>query len=916
MLNKRLSEVIENTTNIKNDYCAEIGKHKTAKTKYRDDSFTPNTPNKPEDKSIFSGASWERAEKIYEQYANTEIKNTEIHRGLLKDDALIAVLSSLLTDSEKVMQWFETPFELATGIICVKIPFRGQFAHVVVDSKVPKTDGKHILSKPARGGFPWSAYIEKALAKLLGSFRAVEKLTVKELLYSIFNYTSRTIISSNLDNRIFEDITTLIKQNNTIAFTIVGDCKDSNEAGFSPENCFIVNSITNQNKDYYALLYNPGGKRRFVSTFEERLDRWKTEAKFPKVRDDAFVIRSAALQKYSQYILLASPTVKSQNEQSISSTISGDTQFSEKQFRLKSDKFANISFIVECSESIPHDVIILENDRLKTHIVSADSVEFFTVRTDPEKSYTLLFMADGACTINASFNAESAFTCSEEPFVNNPLQKIGCGFLTASKHDGRTPAPPSNIGHIPQWRLKVTEPCKLSFRVINKTYCDAKHFFFLAQTGGEKLRQTGEFFYQEHVIEGNKMDGEWSIDITDTSKDYVFGCYRAQCSVTSFFDFEILAEKPIEFKKIPDIEPTMNTATIQDKIPNSKNDNRSPLPGNPGLTRIRQWALNVASDAKVFVEFEHDDGAQHTVCVQQGEKRMNHFASSGDHFVFNSDLKYDVFEFDAKAGIYMIAVIRSYMKLASEFKVNFHSKAELSIKQAPSLSTEKAHVFSKDIRFESDEGNGFFPLDVKETPSKQYYLVCPSPGTVVGNIEITNQTPDGIYCVYVEKTGGKRLTTGNPENTNEHAIVNGQMIKEWFNFDVDCDEETGTVLTFAVSRKAPGKRATISVRFYSQKGLAILPANEDMTDEQVAEAVKKAKEEMQIISASTSLKRINTLSSKDVTVNNENSVSNENGTQNGTQNTQNGTQATTQTQNKENANGDGQGPKSTCCLLL
>ncbi|EAY17979.1 hypothetical protein TVAG_113230 [Trichomonas vaginalis G3] len=910
MLNKCLADTCENATNIKNDYCAEIGKHKTAKTKYRDDSFLPNTPYKPVDKPIFSGAVWERAEKIYEQYTNTEIKNSEIHRGLLKDDALIAVLSVMMTENKKIMQWFETPLELTTGIICVKIPFRSQIAHVVVDSKVPKADGKHLLSKPSRGGFPWSAYIEKALAKLLGSFRAVEKLTVKELLYSIFNYTSRTIVSSNLDNRIFEDVSTLIKQN-TQAFCIVGNCKDANDVGFNQENVFLVNSITCQNKEYYALLYNPGGKRRFVSTFEERLDRWKGEAKFPKVKDDAFVIRSAAIQKYTQYILLASPTIKSQNESNISTEIKEGELLPEKSFKLKSDKFANISFIVECSESIPHDVIILENDRLKTHIVTGDSIEFFTVRTDPEKQYTLFFMAEKACKINANFNAESAFTVQEENFVNNPLQKIGYGYLTSSKHDGRTPQAPSNIGHIQQWRLKVSEPCKLNFRVINKTYCDAKHFFFIAQTGGEKLRTCGEFFYQEHCIEGNELDGEWSVDITDVSKDYVFGCYRNACSVTTFYDFEIIAEKPIEFTKIPDIEPSMNVASINDKIPNSKNDNRSPVAGNHGLTRLRQWTLNVNEDGKVFVEFEHNDGCQHSVCIQRGSKRMNHFGLE-EHWLFASDMKYDVFEFDAKKGLYTVAVIRSYMKASSEFKVNFYSKVDLSIKQAPSLSTEKAHLFSKDVRFETGDGAGFFPMEDQTPPAKQYYLVMPEPQMLIGNIEITNQNPDGLYCVYIEKNGGRKLTTSNPDHLSEHAIVSGQTIKEWFNFDVECDPEVGTVLTFAVTRKGPGKRATISVRFYSQKALAILPATEDLTEEQIAEAIKRAREEEQIISATTSLKRIpNTLSSKDVTIDNSTESQNQTGTQNGTQNA-----GDKSGQSQANPNGQENQQKSTCCLLL
>ena len=98
MLSKALTENLEKTINVQNDYCSEIGKHKADKTKFRDFDFLPKLPPKPCDKELLNGVEWERVEKVYEQCTNTEIKNLEIRRGLIKDDALIAVLSAIFTD--------------------------------------------------------------------------------------------------------------------------------------------------------------------------------------------------------------------------------------------------------------------------------------------------------------------------------------------------------------------------------------------------------------------------------------------------------------------------------------------------------------------------------------------------------------------------------------------------------------------------------------------------------------------------------------------------------------------------------------------------------------------------------------------------------------------------------------------------
>ena len=840
MLSKVLSENIEKSVTVQNDYCSEIGKHKADKTKYRDFDFVPKMPLKPEDKELFTGVEWERIEKVYEQCSNTEIKNTEIRRGLIKDDALIAVLSAAFTDHSKILTWFQEPIEIATGIICVNIPFQGKVVSVVVDSKVPRFEGKPVLSKPVRGGFPWSAFIEKALAKLLGSFKALEQLGVKELLFHLFNYSSKTVISANVTDRFLEEISSAIKQN-SLALVTIGNSKDSEEAGLLPGSTYVLQNIS-KNKGIYVLLFNPGGKRKFMSTFEERIDKWKQDAKFPKVKDDCFVLRSNAIQKYTESVIVGSPTLRSPTEVKLEAKIEAGQKIATKQFKLKSEKFANINFIVECQEQVLHEITIYEVDKLKSRLSTKDPIDFFTIRTDPEKYYTIVFSAEGECTINATLGTDSEFKTEEEDYKENPLQAVGTGQLICGKTDGRSPKVPSSLSCLPQWRLHFTEPGKIIFRVINKSISENKHYFFLAQTGGEKLSVQGEFFYQEHVMEGNQDSAEWSIDLTDVSKDYVFGCYRPTSLLNSTFDFEVLAEKPLQMKRCEAYTDAKNTAYIEEKFNSTKNDLRSPVPGHPGITRLHQYVLTVDQAARVFVNLEHDDSGKHCLGIQQGEQRINHFGQA-PHYFFESYCKFDSFEFDAEPGSYTFAFVREPIKGQTEVKAYFYSNAEMTIRQLPTLTTEKCHVFSRDIRFKEDDGKvGFFPMDTTDVPENQYYLVIPESTFIIGNLETNSTQDDASYCLYLEDNDGKLLKEINTSHFSEHAI-SFKDSKEWFTFNIKCEEGTGRILTFVVTKKSnSSNRTSVAVRFFSPNNLQVLSAQEDLTEDMKKEIIESTKE--------------------------------------------------------------------------
>jgi len=81
----------------------------------------------------------------------------------------------------------------------------------------------------------------------------------------------------------------------------------------------------------------------------------------------------------------------------------------------------------------------------------------------------------------------------------------------------------------------------------------------------------------------------------------------------------------------------------------------------------------------------------------------------------------------------------------------------------------------------------------------------------------------------------------NPSHNSEHAIGTKET-KEWFTFEVKCDEEKGSILTFCVTRKGASKRASVAVRFFSQINLSISSAHNDLTEDMKADFMKAARE--------------------------------------------------------------------------
>uniref|UniRef100_A0A8B9Q2Q1 Calpain 6 n=1 Tax=Apteryx owenii TaxID=8824 RepID=A0A8B9Q2Q1_APTOW len=253
---------------------------------------------------------WKRPKELCEDphlFVNG-ISSHDLHQGTLGNCWFVAACSCLALQETlwqkvipdfKEQEWDPKKTEKYAGIFRFRFWCFGEWTEVVVDDLLPTMDGKLIYCHSNVKNEFWSALLEKAYAKLAGSYEALDGGSAADAIVDFTGAVAESIdliqgrykeiISEQM--KLFEDLLKVHERGGLISCSITASSGSANEMetkmGLIIGHAYSVTAIQKlrlgerlilsfkAEKLFMIRLRNPWGKREWNGAWSDNSEEWK-----------------------------------------------------------------------------------------------------------------------------------------------------------------------------------------------------------------------------------------------------------------------------------------------------------------------------------------------------------------------------------------------------------------------------------------------------------------------------------------------------------------------------------------------------------------------------------------------------------------------------------------------------------------
>lgn len=257
------------------------------KVRYVDESFAPGRDPVDEDAELLSKVKFYRAEDLYTgNFEKGQLEDFKSGNDMINDDAIAAVLLAYANKKDANLGVFSQVFK-EKGLFVLNFLYKGYGYFVLVDSSVPYRERDSILLEPAKRASSswWFSIVEKAMAKVLGSYSSLDDLCLPPDLMTFFDngvlrcYNLQSDETQQIaeSGELFMQINDAIHNNGLVCATRVSKEGISNYA--------VVESIYEDDNSESLRLF---GMKEYKGSknFKISLDEFLTNFKFVYTMND------------------------------------------------------------------------------------------------------------------------------------------------------------------------------------------------------------------------------------------------------------------------------------------------------------------------------------------------------------------------------------------------------------------------------------------------------------------------------------------------------------------------------------------------------------------------------------------------------------------------------------------------------